>query len=118
MLATMTTEQKWTARVEAWRASGQTARQFAEGKEYSAGGLRHWAYRLRQASEAAAVVETKPQGEVAPKEVRIARVVRGPAVTEAETPIMLEVGGVRVGVRRGFDRGALREVLDVLGGGQ
>lgn len=118
MLASMTTEQKWSARVEAWRASGQTARKFAEGKDYSASGLRYWAYRLRQASEAAAVVETKPHGEVAAKEVRIARVLRAPMATEAETPIMLEVGGVRVGVRRGFDRGALREVLDVLGGGQ
>jgi hypothetical protein len=45
-------------------------------------------------------------------------VLRAPPAAEAETPIMLEVGGVRVGVRRGFDRGALRELLDVLGGGQ
>jgi hypothetical protein len=34
----------------------------------------------------------------------------------AETPILIEVGVARVGVRRGFDREALRAVLEVLGG--
>jgi hypothetical protein len=118
MLAGMTTEQKWSARVEAWQASGQTARAFSEGKEYTASGLRYWASRLRRMLREAAAVEPKTPSKGAPKEVRIARVLRPSTATEEETPIVLEVGGVRVGVRRGFDRGALRELLDVLGGGQ
>jgi hypothetical protein len=113
----MTTEQKWSARVEAWRASGRTARAFSEGKEYTASGLRYWASRLRRMRrEEAAAAEAKTPREEGPKEVRIARVLRAPAAAEVETPIVLEVGAVRVGVRRGFDRGALRAVLDVLGG--
>jgi hypothetical protein len=108
--------------VEAWRTSGKSAKGFAEGKDYSASGLRYWAWRLRQTrGESAPAVDAKGSTSVSsPKEVRIARVLRAPApaAAEAETPIMLEVGGVRVGVRRGFDREALREILDVLGGGQ
>ena len=107
----MTTEAKWSARVDAWRGSGLSARAFCEGKEYTAGGLRYWASRLRQSQE-----ERDARTDPAVKEVRIARLVRAPVAAEAETPIVIEVGGARVGVRRGFDRGALREILDVLGG--
>jgi hypothetical protein len=94
---------KWAARVEAWRTSGQSAPVFCDGKGFSPGGLRYWASRL---------------GKTGPgKDVRLARVVRGPRVTErAETPILIEVGVARVGIRRGFDPEALRAVLEVLGG--
>lgn len=121
MFAAMTTEAKWSARVQAWRMSGLTARAFCEGKEYTASGLRYWASRLRQvqgeagASAGSAKDSEAPQG-VAPKGMRIARLVRTPVAAEPESPIVIEVGGARLGVRRGFDRGTLREVLDVLGG--
>jgi hypothetical protein len=100
------TESKWAARVTAWRASGQTAPLFCVGKDFKPGGLRYWASRLRK---------TEPG---APKaEVRLARVARGPRSREvAETPILIELGDARLGVRRGFDPGTLRAVLDVLGG--
>lgn len=117
----MTTEAKWAARVEAWRASGLTARAFCEGKEYTASGLRYWASRLRKTqSEAGSAAGSARDGgaarDAAPKEIRIARVVRAPVAAEPETPILIEVGTARLGVRRGFDRGVLRELLDVLGG--
>ena len=102
------TESKWSARVAAWKASGQTAPKFCKDKDYSPGGLRYWASRLLRT----------PQRGGAP-EPRLARVVRAshtPAATE--TPIVLEVGDLRVGVRRGFDAEALRAVLGVLGGGR
>jgi len=106
------TESKWTARVAAWRASGQTAPAFCVGKEFKPGGLRYWASRLGRAGG----------GTVggAAKGVRLARVVRASRSVEAvvETPILIEVGAARLGVRRGFDAGALRAVLDVLGGGR
>jgi hypothetical protein len=51
--------------------------------------------------------------------VRLARVVRRAGPAEAvETPIVIEVGSNRVGVRRGFDPAVLGAVLDVLGGGR
>jgi hypothetical protein len=96
------TETTWAGRVEAWRASGETAPVFCKGKGFSPGGLRYWASRL---------------GKTGPgKDVRLARVVRGRATETAETPILIEVGVARVGVQRGFDPEALRAVLEVLGG--
>src|SRR3569833_1538882 len=100
------TEARWAARVADWRASGQTAPVFCKGKEFTPGGLRYWASRLR-----------KPGEGGAPKEVRIARVVRtsqpSPVV---ETPIVIGLGAARVGVRRGFDPEVLRAVREALGG--
>jgi hypothetical protein len=102
------TESKWAERVAAWKASGQSAPTFCKGKDFSPGGLRYWAARLRSAVAA----ERADQ-------MRLARVVRAAPPSElAETPILIEVGDVRLGVRRGFDPGALRAVLDVVGGGR
>lgn len=98
----MTTEAKWAARVDAWRQSGLTAPAFCKGKDFKAGGLRYWASILRRA-------EPGPR-----REVRLARVIRAIPATELDTPIVVEVGGARVGVRRGFDRDTLRGLLDVL----
>jgi transposase len=98
----MRTEAKWAARVAAWRSSGLSAAEFCTGKDFQVSGLRYWASRLRQ-------VEAAPQ-----RDVRIARVVAPAAAAEAETPIVLEVAGVRIAVRRGFDREVLRDVIDTL----
>jgi hypothetical protein len=109
MLPVMTeTETRWAGRVSAWRASGQTAPAFCVGKDFRPGGLRYWASRLGSGV-----------GGAPDKAVRLARVVRRTDPTEAvETPIVIEVGGTRVGVRRGFDPAVLGAVLDVLGGGR
>ena len=49
----------------------------------------------------------------------MARVVRAvPAPEPATSPIVVEVGGARVAVQRGFDPDALRAVLAVLGEGR
>lgn len=109
----MTTEAKWTARVKAWRASGQSVAVFCAGKPFKANTLRHWSSRL-----GAVGVEGAESVELG--EIRMARVVRAAASAEPEreTAIVLDVGCVRVEVRRGFDAGALRGVLGVLGGVQ
>ena len=99
----MRTEAKWAARVAAWRSSGLSAAEFCAGKDFQVSGLRCWASRLRQVESAAT-----------PRDVRIARVVAPGAAAEAETPIVLEVAGVRIAVRRGFDREVLRDVIDTL----
>jgi len=97
------TEAKWAARVEEWRSSGVSATEFSAGKGFSASGLRYWKSRLRRSGGRR-------------EDVRIARVVRaahpGGVV---DTPIVVELGRARVGVRRGFDAEALRGVLQVLG---
>jgi hypothetical protein len=97
-----TTEAKWQARVEAWRRSGLSAPAFCRDKDYRDGGLRYWASRLRREAAAAEPV------------VRLARVVSS-ALPEIDSPIVIEVSGVRVGVRRGFDPEVLRAVLEAVG---
>ena len=100
----------WAKRVEEWRASGLSSEAFCVGRGYTPGGLRN----------AAHLVESEARSRKAPA-VRVARVLRvaQPAavaapVEEPESAILVELGGARVAVTRGFDRGALAAVLDVL----
>ncbi len=102
MLSSMETESTWKSRVAAWRASGMSAAEFCARKEFSVSALRHWAGKL-----------TKIEAER--PEVRIAKVVASGSIPDVDTPLVLEVGGIRIAVRRGFDREVLRDVLAVLG---
>ncbi len=105
----MNNEAMWNERVSAWRSSGMTSAKFCEGKDFTAGGLRHWAYRLRQ-------TRSRKRAALA---VRIAKVQRAapvdPAPVAAE-PLLVEVGGIRVTVRPGFDRPTFAAIVDVLAG--
>jgi hypothetical protein len=111
MLAGMTeTQEKWVERIREWRASGQTAREYAQGRGFEASTLRYWASRLSTA-------EGKAAGATTPKaraSVRIARVVAVAKPTTAS--LTVRVGAAQVEVRPGFDRGLLRDVLEALGG--
>ena len=103
----MDTREKWAERVAAWRASGETAPAFCEGKEYAPSTLRFWASRLGSL-----------QRREATPDIRIARVTRStaPAVAEVDSPVVVELGRARVGVRRGFDPDVLRAVIELLDG--
>ncbi len=84
-----------------------TSHVFSAGKDFSAGGLRHWAYRLGKTRKTAGTSSS----------VRMARVVRVPAVLVTppdSAPVVVEHGAVRIALRAGFDRAALHLVLDVL----
>jgi len=102
----------WAKRVREWKASGETSEKFSESREFSAGGLRHWAYRLRQ---------TKRR-EPRPAALRLVRVDRAPvqgpppAAGDGRTAARLhvEVAGTRVAVAPGFDRATLAAIIDVL----
>jgi len=138
------TEQKWTERIEGWRESGLTSEQFSEGREFSADGLRHWAYKLGKTKR------RRPRGEV--PELRIVRVVRAKeeaaaraarpkvrmvaaavtapaaaataratvpapvanAPSHVDASLGIEVGGVRIVVPPTFDRATLAAVLELL----
>jgi hypothetical protein len=105
----MTTKAEWTKRVEAWRASGKTLREFCEGREYNAKSLQWWGWRLRG------------EREQQDRKVRFARVVRkggGPQVSQAG--IVVYVGKARIELGARADRAALTMVLEALlaaGGG-
>lgn len=104
----------WVKRVEAWRKSGLSSVVFAEGKDFTGGGLRNMAHVLKR--EAA-----KPQ------EVRLARVVRAPRPPAPPTPpmrrprlvvpgaaIAVVIDGARVEVGPGASREVLVMVLEAL----
>ena len=93
----------WVKRVEQWQRSGLSSEAFAAGKGFTGAGLRHMAHRVR--SEAR---------EGSRPEMALARVVTSTASTDSETPVVLDVDGVRIEVRRGASRDALAVVLDVL----
>lgn len=98
------TEQKWFERVSAWRASGQSAREFSTGREFTAGGLRHWAFLLKRRG-------IGPQRAVASATlVRLARVQR-PAPSCGGGALTVEVGGARLTVPAGFDETTLRAAI-------
>lgn len=93
----MTSESKWAGHVAAWRGSGLSAAAFCTSRGLATSSLRYWARRL-------------PDVEPTP-EVRLARVV---TPGTAKEPILIEAHGVRIAVRRGFDRDVLRDVLAIL----
>jgi hypothetical protein len=101
----------WARRVAEWRASGLASTAFCEGREFSAGGLRHWAHRLTKMP----TPTTRSSKALKPR-MRIARVLRvaAPVPPSCDPTISVEVGAARVVVRAGFDRATLNAVLDVL----
>lgn len=104
------TESKWSERVREWKASGQTAKQFAEGREFKASTLVYWASCLRKGTPDA----ERPKKPA--RRVRMARVVR--VAAPGDGAIVVAVGAARVAVRSGFDPALLRQVVLALGEGR
>ena len=108
----------WKKRVEEWRASGLTSTKFCAGRDFTAGGLRHWAHRLRRMEEDRA--RQARQARQAREPVRLARVERAPdaAPPRARAPVdralLLKAKGVSIAVRPGFCAATLASVLEVL----
>ncbi len=105
------TQSKWSERVRDWRASGRSASDYAEGKDFAAATLVWWSSRLRS--------ETTGKEEAASaasdSQVRMARVVR---TTRPSSSLTVRVAGADIDVRAGFDRALLGEVVEALGGGR
>jgi len=104
----------WSKRVEAWRASGLTAKEFCAKHDLRLSALRYWTYRGRAAERATEAKEVK----LVPVTVkpRAEAVAAASSETERSKPALtLELGGARVTVPAGFDRATLRAVLEVLG---
>ena len=105
MLARMkSSAAQWGERVRAWEASGQSAEEFARGKQFTGKMLRWWRGEF----------ERRRRGP-SPARVAMARVVRPGEVVVGDEPIAIVVGRFRVEVIRGFDEALLRDVLRVLG---
>lgn len=100
------TVETWKKRVASWRASGETAEAFSEGRPWSPKTLRWWSSRLRGAQ-----VSTPPI-------VRVAQLVRasGPVERERAGSIVVEVldAGLRITIEAGAERDTVAAVLGVL----
>jgi hypothetical protein len=113
------TEQKWQDRVRGWRESGQSAEVFAQTHGFSAGGLRHWAYKLKVRGIATGAGTTAKSDAVAPAKrkaahrVRVARVERVQAPASM-TALTVEIGAARVRVPAGIDAALLRTTIGAL----
>lgn len=104
------TETKWSERVREWKASGRTAREYAEGRDFKASTLVYWASCLRTGIGGA------PRAKKRDPHVRIVRVV--PSSVRSEDAIVVAIGAARVAVRTGFDPALLRQVVNALGDGR
>lgn len=111
---------EWRGRIAEWRASGLSAVKFAEMRGYSAQQVWKWAAKLRKADAAGAAESAGPTraGSDAPQSIPFARLVRAPKPESGERPpapagaMAVEIGGMRLVVPSGFDRGTLAMVLD------
>jgi hypothetical protein len=107
----------WVERIEEWTRSGQSAAEFAEGKPFTSGTLTWAASRLRNGDRGSSRRRaSRPRPERQAK-IQIAEVVvRRPARAAVGQSLVLEVGGAKVMVQRGFDRTLLRDVMLALRG--
>ena len=106
------TEKRWATRVSEWKASGLTSTKYCEGRDFTPGGLRHWAYRLRKDAAAKTALVRRPTVQV----LRVERVPEVKVAGRAPTalPLTIKLGAARLAVPAGFDERTLRTVLEVL----
>ena len=122
MLARMASEATWAKRVAEWRESGLTSEEFCRGKAVTAGGLRCAATTTKKgegAGRAPVVAVAKVVRTSSTTSAAVRSAVAHPAATGARSPdsevaVVLEVGGVRLGVRRGCDATTLTAVFEAL----
>jgi hypothetical protein len=109
------TDEKWVERVRQWKGSSKTAEEFAIGQPFKASTLKWKASELRRASERAG---GEAEVVAAARTVRMARVVRRQSVEVARglsNPVVVEVSGVRIALKRGFDASLFQDVVRALG---
>jgi len=102
-MSTDRTRAKWVERVREWRASGESAPEFAGRHGYAATTLLWWSSQLSRGASPAFV-----------------QVVGKGASSSSRPPsseVVVEVGSVRVRVQEGFDGALLADVVRALAGG-
>jgi len=101
-----TTVEKWRPLIREQEGSGLSVQAFCAKHGHVAHQFRYWKQKVR-----ASRLEPRLVPIVAKRTVGAVRPVTADGLT-------LELGKARIGVRSGFDRHLLRELLEVLGGGQ
>jgi len=108
----------WRERVERWKASGLTGKEFAAKEDLSPRSLSWWGWRLRRGTEAPAQARRR----VARRKRRTKRLSFVPVVVgnarRSEAPAIIEIvlpSSLRVRVPAGIDETALLRVVRTLG---
>jgi len=112
MARARTGRDEWQKRVQRWKDSGLTAREFAAETGINAGTLQFWRYKLKQGIRPAARTKRKPSSN----EI-LASLVEVPAPVAAADDRCFEIelgNGRRVRVGSGFDAETLRSLIAVL----
>ncbi len=99
----------WAERVAEWRRSGQTSREFCEGKDYTNRALLWWSSQLNRQGDPPGVA----RGGERKNAVAFARVV--PTSKTEPGGVVVRVGETEVIVSSGFDAPLLVEVVRALG---
>jgi len=111
---------EWRERIAEWRASGLSAAKFAESRGCSAHQVWNWAAKFRK-EDATRLGESTGRSQLSSlpsSRIPLARVLRSIKQETANRPAVstgamaVEVGGMRLVVPSGFDRGTLAMVLD------
>jgi transposase len=101
----------WAKRVERWKDSGLTAKEFAGELGINPNSLQQWAYQLRKTTPRKPVDRTQLQPEAQPQFVEL-------TPTTVAQAFDVRVGSFTVVVPAGFDEGGLLRLLKVLGNAQ
>ena len=112
------TEAMWVERIEEWTRSGQSATEFAEDKPFTSGTLTWAASRLRNGAVGKRKQRDSRPHAARKQKIQMAEVIRRPSRIAVAEKLVLEIGGARVSVGRGFDRLLLRDVVLALRGGK
>lgn len=95
----------WSKRIADWRHSGKTAADYSAEHGLPPRALYDWSARLKRAAKAKAA--SRPR-------LPIAKVITTLAEGPVGGEIVVELGGARVRIARGFDRATLGVVIAVL----
>jgi len=103
---------RWTERVEQWKQSGLTARDYAAQAGLNAGTLCYWKWRLaREARQKNVPRAVRKRGARKPKLVELAPV----SLLDERVEIELS-NGHRLRVPAGLDERALSRLVEIVGG--
>lgn len=99
----------WAKRVQRWKDSGLTAREFAAETGLNAGTLQYWAWKLRREARK----QRKPQASDASTALTFVELSHPPAAQDA-APFELLSGKLVVRIPPQFDAEALERLLSVM----
>jgi transposase len=107
-----TGRQRWTERVEQWKQSGLTAREYAQQAGLNAGTLCYWKWRLSRAP-----VQVDAKRTARKRRARSPKLVELAPVTWSDDRVELELSnGHRLRVPATFDTQALQRLISIVAG--